>query len=77
MSHSSDIDQTVQEIIAEMPINEKAAIASLEEDKVPLLQYAFDFYLKDGLGMDDETSKDIIHPIWKALRETHRIRSVY
>lgn len=59
-----------------MPLKEKAAIANLDEDKVPLLQYAFDVYLKDGLGMDDETSKDVMHRLWKALQETHRVKCV-
>jgi hypothetical protein len=53
MTKSFDIDQIVQDLLTEMPLKEKAAIANLDEDKVPLLQYAFDVYLKHGLGMDD------------------------
>jgi hypothetical protein len=74
MIHSSDIGQIVQDILADMPLKEKAAIANMDEDKVPLLQYAFDVYLSDKLGMDDEMSKDIMQWIWEVLQETHRIR---
>jgi hypothetical protein len=66
----------VQDVMAYMPLKEKAAIANLDEDKVPLLQYAFDVYLKDGLGMDDKETKDFMHRIWEVLQETHRVRCV-
>jgi hypothetical protein len=67
MTKSFDIDQIVQDLLTEMPLKEKAAIANIDEDKVPLLQYAFDVYLNNGLGMDDETSKDVMHRIWEVL----------
>ena len=76
MSNSSDIDQIVQEIISDISLKEKAAIANLDEDKVPMLQYAFDVYTKDHFGFTDEMSKDFMHRIWKVLQETHRIRNV-
>ena len=76
MSNSSDIDQIVQEILSDMSLKEKAAIANLDEGKVPLLQYAFDVYLSDNLGMDDKKGKDVIHRIWGVLQETHRVRCV-
>jgi len=72
----TEIDQIVKAMLAEMPLKEKAAIANLDEDNVPLLQYAFDVYLKDGLGMDDELSKDVMHRMWEVLQETHRVRCV-
>jgi hypothetical protein len=75
MTNPSDIDQIVQDILADMPLKEKAAIANLDEDKVPYLQYAFDVYLKQ-LGKDDEMSKDVMHRIWEVLQETHRVRCV-
>jgi len=34
MSESSEIDQIVQDILADMPLKEKAIIANLDEDKV-------------------------------------------
>ena len=55
---------------------EKAAIANLDESKVPLLQYAFDVYLTDQLGMNEERNKDVMHRIWKVLQKPNRIQRV-
>jgi hypothetical protein len=76
MSESSKIDQIVRDILADMPLKEKAIIANLDEEKVPYLQYAFDACIKDQLGQDDEMSKDVMHRIWEMLQETHRVRCV-
>ena len=76
MTNSSDIDQIVQEILADMPLKEKAIIANLDEDKVPYLQYAFDVCISGQLGEDDEMGKDVMHRIWEILQETHRVRFV-
>jgi len=42
MPASADIDEMVQDILADIPIKEKAAIANLNEDKVP---YTFSMLL--------------------------------
>ncbi|MDB4304015.1 hypothetical protein N9934_04430 [Desulfosarcina sp.] len=76
MSDSKNIDQIVQDILTDMPLKEKAAIANLEEDKVPYLQYAFDICVRSQLGKDDEMSKDVMHRIWEVLKATHRIWGV-
>ena len=76
MTNSNDIDQIVHEILADMPLKEKAIIANLDEDKVPYLQYALDVCIRGQLGEDDEMGKDVMHRIWEVLQETHRIRSL-
>jgi len=76
MSAATDIDQIVQDILADMPLKEKAAIANLDEGKVPYLQYAFDTCIRSQLGRDDILSKDVMHRIWQLLQETHRVRCV-
>ena len=76
MYNSNNIDQIVQEILADMPLKEKAIIANLEEDKVPYLQYAFDVCVSGQLGKDDEMGKDVMHRIWEVLKATHRVRCV-
>jgi hypothetical protein len=76
MTNPSNIDQIVQEILADIPLKEKAIIANLDEDKVPYLQYAFDVCIRGQLGQDDEMSKDVMHRMWEVFQETHRIRSV-
>jgi len=76
MTSSSEIDQIVQEVLADIPLKEKAAIANLDADEVPYLQYAFDICIRSQLGKDDEISKDVMHRIWEVLQKTHRVRCV-
>ena len=76
MANPSNIDQIVQDILADMPLKEKAAIANLNEGKVPYLQYAFETCIRSQLGKDDEMSKDVMQRIWEVLQETHRVRCV-
>lgn len=71
-----EIDQIVQEILVDLPLKEKAAIANLEEDKVPYLQYAFDVCVIGQLGQDDEIGKGVMHRVWEVLQKTHRVRCV-
>ena len=72
MANPNDIDQIVKDILANMSLKEKAAIAQLDEEDVPYLQYAFSTLV----GEDDELGKDVMHRIWTVLQETHRIRSI-
>jgi hypothetical protein len=76
MTAPKEIDQIVQDILADMPLKEKAAIANLNEDKIPYLQNAFDVCVSGELGQDDEMAKDVVFRIWKVLQGTHRIRSM-
>ena len=74
MANPSETDQTIQDILADMPLKEKAIIANLNEDKVPYLQYAFDLCIRGQLGEDDKMGKNVMHRIWEVLQETHRVR---
>jgi hypothetical protein len=76
MSDPKNIDQIVQDILADMPLKEKAIIANLDEDKVPYLQYAFDVCIRGQLGKEDEMSKDVMHRTWAVLQETNPVRCV-
>jgi len=76
MANPSNIDPIVQDILADIPLKEKAAIANLDEDKIPYLQYAFDVCIRGQIGKDAEMSKDVMHRIWEVLQETHRVRCV-
>jgi predicted nucleic acid-binding protein len=76
MSDSNKTDQIVQDILADMPLKEKAIIANLDEEDVPFLQYAFEVCVRDQIGQDDDSSEDVMHRIWKVLQKTHRVRSV-
>jgi hypothetical protein len=71
-----DTDQIVQDLLADMPLRDKAAIANLAEEDIKYLQYAFDVCVTGQLGKDHEEGKDVMYRIWKVLQETHRVRSV-
>ena len=72
MTNSNEIDQIVQDILADMSLKEKAMIANLDEEDVPYLQYAFDTLV----GEDDEIGKNVMRRMWEMLQETHRVRRV-
>lgn len=72
----SETDQVAQEILADMPLREKSAIAHMDETEIPYLQYAFDRCVSTQIGMNAEMSRDIMHRIWRELRATHRIRII-
>jgi len=67
MISPSNIDPIVRDILADMPLKEKAIIGNLDEDKVPCLQYAFDVCIRGQLGKDDEMGKDVMHRIWGGI----------
>jgi hypothetical protein len=76
MSAESEKNQIVQDILAAVPLRDKAAIANLDEEDVRFLQYAFDVCVTGKLGEDHEEGKDVMYRIWKVLQETHRFRCV-
>ena len=70
------IAQIVDEILAEMPLEERVSIANLNEEDVDALQGVFDLYLQSKVDQEDEDYKNIMHELWKRLKETHRLRVV-
>jgi hypothetical protein len=71
MPEISELDQIVKDILADMPLRDKAAIANLDERDVKYLQYAFDVRETGQLGKDHEEGKDAMYRIWK-LVSVHR-----
>lgn len=69
---SDDIDEIVLNILDGMSLREKVAIARMDEEDLPYLQYTFDVCV----GMGDEMGMDVIDRMWKVLQGTHRVRVV-
>ena len=67
MSTESEKNQIVQEILADLTLRDKAAIANLDEEDVRFLQFAFDVCVTGKLGEDHEEGKDVMYRIWKLL----------
>lgn len=73
VSDSTHIDQIAREIMADISLREKAAIAQLDEEDLPCLQHAFDLCVSDKPGYDNELGKDVIYRMWKVLQGVHRV----
>ena len=68
--------QIVDEIISEMPLKEKVALANMKREDVETLQSVFDLYVRDKIESEDTECENIMNKIWNRIRETHRLRVV-
>jgi ATP-dependent exoDNAse (exonuclease V) beta subunit len=70
------IFQIVDEILSEMPLEERVSLANMDEKDVDVLQDVFDLYIRRKIDPEDEEYENIIHELWNRVRETHRLRVV-
>ncbi len=70
------VDQIVDEIISELPLSEKIAIANMNTEDVELLHHVFNIYGKIKLGDQEAEDSEIIKELWDRLRKTHKMRIV-
>ena len=70
------ISQIVDEILSEMPLEERASLAKMEKKEVKVLQAVFDLYVRRKIDPEDEEYENIMHELWNRVRETHRLRVV-
>ena len=70
------IEQIVDEILSEMPFEDKVSLANMKEKDVKVLQGVFDLYMKNKVDPDDEDYENIMHELWNRLRKTHLLRVV-
>ena len=68
--------QIFDEIISEMPLKEKVALANMKREDVETLQSVFNLYVRDRIESEDTECETIMNKIWNRLRETHRLRVV-
>ena len=68
--------QFVDEIISEMPLEEKVSLANMKQKDIEALQGVFDLYIRDKVESEDMEYEDIMHELWKRVRETHLLRVV-
>jgi hypothetical protein len=71
-----DISQFVDEIISKMPLEERVYLANVKQKDVEVLQGVFDLYIRSKVDADDEECENIMHELWKRVRENHRLRVV-
>ena len=75
-SKKDALDQTVDEIISELPLIERVSLANMKNEDVEVLQGVFDLYIRDKIESEDMEYEDLMHELWKRVRETHRLRVV-
>ena len=75
--YSQDIiSQIVDEILSEMPLEEKVSLSHMKEKDIDVLQGVFDLYIRNKIDPDDEEYENIMHELWKRVREIHLLRVV-
>ena len=70
------IAQIVDEILSEMPLEEKVSLANMEKKEVQVLQSVYDLYIRNKIDSEDEEYTNIMIELWNRVRETHRLRVV-
>ena len=71
-----NISQFVDEILSEMPLEERISLANMEKKEIKVLQGVFDLYIRSKVDPEDEEYENIMHELWKRVRETHLLRVV-
>ena len=66
----------VDEILAQMPLEEKVSLAKMNKEDVDALQGVFDLYIRNKIDPEDEEYENIMLELWNRVRETHRLRVV-
>lgn len=66
----------IDEILAEMSLEDRFSLANIEEEDVDVLQGIFDLYIRRKIDPEDEEYENIMHELWNRVRETHRLRVV-
>ena len=75
MKEYTRTDELAQ-IISELPLKEKTAIANMNEQDVEVLQRVFDLYIRSKIDAEDMEYENIMNELWKRIRETHLMRVV-
>ena len=70
------IAQIVDEILSEMPLEERVSLANMEKKEVKVLQTVFDLYIRSRVDPEDEEYENIMQELWNRVRDTHRLRVV-
>ena len=70
------ISKIVDEILSEMPLEDKVSLANMDKEDVEVLQGVFDLYIRSKIDPEDEDYENIMHELWNRVRETHRLRVV-
>ena len=75
-SRKDTLDKIIDEIISELPLEERVSLANMDKENVEVLQSVFDLYIKSKIVPEDEEYNVIMKALWEKLQKTHRVRVV-
>jgi len=77
-NHLSHVDEIIEEIISELPLKERVAIANMNKADVEMLKNVFNKYVrgKSDIELDDNEFTDIMNKLCTKLHQTHKLRVV-
>ena len=75
-SHKDTLDKIIDEIISELPLEERVSLANIGEDNIEVLQSVFDLYIRSKIDPEDNEYTVIMKALWEKLQKTHRLRVV-
>ena len=75
-SKKDALDLTVDDIISELPLEERVCLANMKKKSVDTLQHVFDLYVRSKVDSEDEKYVNIMNELWQKLQKTHRLRLV-
>jgi len=75
-SRKDNLDQIVDEIISELPLEERVSLANMNKENAEVLQSVFDLYISSKIDPEDEEYNVIMKALWEKLQKTHRLKVV-
>ena len=71
-----NVAHIVDEILSEMPLEERVSLANMKKKDVEVLHGVFDLYIRVKIESEDLEYENIMHELWQRVRETYRLRVV-
>ena len=77
-SELSPADEIIEEIISELSLKERVAIADMNKEDIEILKNVFNKYVrgKTDTETDDSEYTDIMNNLWSKLQKTHKLRII-
>ena len=72
------VNEIIEEIISELPLKERVAIANMNKEDVEILKNVFNKYVrrKTDTEVDDSEYNDMMNNLWTKLQKTHKLKVV-
>ncbi|MCK4618789.1 MAG: hypothetical protein KAT52_02470 [Desulfobacterales bacterium] len=74
----SPADEIIEEIISELPLKERVAIANMNKEDIEILKNIFNKHVrgKTDTEANDSEYTNMMNNLWSKLQKTHRLRVV-